>query len=154
MNVHIDVQRVLAAGPSAADIQHWVEVALKYEQQENIELTLRIVDETESAALNQQYRLKNYATNVLSFTYDIPAEVEMNLLGDLVICAPVVQREAVEQGKPEQAHWAHMVIHGLLHLLGFDHLNDADAKEMETHEILILAQLEFPNPYETDETEG
>lgn len=149
MSAHIELQRVLIAGPAEADIQHWVEVALKYEQQENIELTLRIVDEAESAALNHQYRNKAYATNVLSFTYDIPVEVEIDLLGDLVICAPVVQREAAEQGKPEQAHWAHMIIHGLLHLLGFDHINDADAKIMEEHEISILAQLEFPNPYET-----
>lgn len=154
MSVHIDVQRVLAAGPAEADIQHWVEVALKHEQRDNIELTLRIVDEAESAALNHQYRDKDYATNVLSFTYDIPAEVGMNLLGDIVICASIIQREAAEQGKTEQAHWAHMVIHGLLHLLGFDHINDLDAKKMEAHEISILAQLEFPDPYETSETEG
>ena len=147
--MHIHVQRVLAAGPSEADIQHWVEVALKYEQQDNIELTLRIVNETESAALNHQYRDKDYATNVLSFTYDIPVEVEINLLGDLVICAPVVQREAAEQGKSEQAHWAHMIIHGLLHLLGFDHLDEQEADKMEAHEIAILAALKFPDPYET-----
>ncbi|HEB57503.1 MAG TPA: rRNA maturation RNase YbeY [Gammaproteobacteria bacterium] len=140
---------MLAAGPSEADIQHWVEVALKHEQQDNIELTLRIVDEAESAALNYQYRDKDYATNVLSFTYDIPAEVEINLLGDLVICAPIVQREAAEQDKSEQAHWAHMIIHGLLHLLGFDHLNEQDADKMEAHEIAILAALKFPDPYET-----
>lgn len=147
--MHIHVQRMLAAGPSEADIQHWVEVALKHEQQDNIELTLRIVDEAESAALNYQYRDKDYATNVLSFTYDIPAEVEINLLGDLVICAPIVQREAAEQDKSEQAHWAHMIIHGLLHLLGFDHLNEQDADKMEAHEIAILAALKFPDPYET-----
>ncbi|VAX12492.1 Metal-dependent hydrolase YbeY, involved in rRNA and/or ribosome maturation and assembly [hydrothermal vent metagenome] len=152
--MHIELQRVLAAGPTEADIQHWVEVALHHEQRENIELTLRIVDEAESMALNHQYRHKDYATNVLSFTYDIPAEVEIELLGDLVICAPVVQREAAEQGKSEQAHWAHMIVHGLLHLLGFDHLNDADAKEMEAHEISILMQLEFTNPYDISETEG
>ncbi len=149
MNVQINVQRVLDAGPNDANIQRWVEVTLKYEQQEDIELTLRIVDETESAALNHQYRDKDYATNVLSFTYDIPAEVEIELLGDLVICAPVVQREAAEQGKPEQAHWAHMIIHGLLHLLGFDHLKDEDAERMEQHEMAILAELGFPDPYET-----
>ncbi len=154
MSAQINVQRVLVAGPTEADIQRWVEIALKHERRGNIELTLRIVDETESATLNHQYRDKDYATNVLSFTYDIPAEVEINLLGDLVICAPVVQREAAEQGKPEQAHWAHMIIHGLLHLLGFDHRNDAEAKKMETHEISILAELEFPDPYEISETEG
>ncbi len=147
MNVHVDVQRVLDTGPAEADIQHWVEAALQYEKRDNIEVTLRIVDETESAALNSQYRDKDYATNVLSFTYDIPAEVEINLLGDLVICAPVVQREADEQGKTAQAHWAHMIIHGMLHLLGFDHLNDRDAQNMEQHEIAILAELGFSNPY-------
>lgn len=147
MNAHVEVQRALDAGPSEADIQHWVEVALQHEKRDNTELTVRIVDEAESAALNSQYRGKDYPTNVLSFTYDIPAEVEMNLLGDLVICAPVVQREAREQGKAEQVHWAHMIIHGVLHLLGFEHLNDSDAQNMEQHEIAILAELGFPNPY-------
>ncbi len=147
MNAHVEVQRALDAGPAEADIQHWVEAALQHEQRDNTELTVRIVDEAESAALNSQYRGKDYPTNVLSFTYDIPAEVEMNLLGDLVICAPVVQREAGQQGKAEQAHWAHMVIHGVLHLLGFDHLNDTDTQNMEQHEIAILAELGFPNPY-------
>ena len=147
MNAHVEVQRALDAGPAEADIQRWVEAALQHEQRDNTELTVRIVDETESAALNSQYRGKDYPTNVLSFTYDIPAEVEMNLLGDLVICAPVVQHEARQQGKAEQAHWAHMVIHGVLHLLGFDHLNDTDAQNMEQHEIAILAELGFPNPY-------
>ncbi len=147
--MHVDVQRVLDVGPSDADIQGWVEAALRHEKRNEAELTLRIVDEAESAALNGQYRNKHYPTNVLSFSYDIPAEVEMNLLGDLVICAPVVQGEAAEQGKQEQAHWAHMIIHGILHLLGFDHLDDEAAKKMEEHEIAILAELTFPNPYET-----
>lgn len=147
MNAHVEVQRALDAGPAEADIQRWVEAALQHEQRDNTELTVRIVDEAESAALNSQYRGKDYPTNVLSFTYDIPAEVEMNLLGDLVICAPVVQHEAGQQGKAEQAHWAHMIIHGVLHLLGFDHLNDSDAQNMERHEIAILAKLGFPDPY-------
>lgn len=140
---------MLDAGPSDEDIQRWVEAALKHEKRENMELTLRIVDEAESAALNGQYRDKDYPTNVLSFNYDIPAEVEINLLGDLVICAPVVQREAAEQGKREQAHWAHMIIHGILHLLGFDHLDDEAAEKMEQHEMAILTELGFPDPYET-----
>jgi len=147
VNVHVELQRALDAGPAEADIQHWAEVALQHEQRDNTELTVRIVDEAESAALNSQYRGKDYPTNVLSFTYDIPAEVEMNLLGDLVICAPVVQREAQEQEKAEQAHWAHMIVHGVLHLLGFDHLNDTEAQNMEQHEIAILAELGFSNPY-------
>ncbi len=147
MNVHVELQRALDAGPADADIQHWAEAVLRHEQRDNMELTVRIVDEAESAALNSQYRAKDYPTNVLSFTYDIPAEVEMNLLGDLVICAPVVRREAREQGKTEQVHWAHMIVHGVLHLLGFDHLNDSDAQNMEKHEIAILAELGFPDPY-------
>ncbi len=147
MNAHVEVQRVLDGGPSEADIQHWVEAVLRHEKKDDVELTLRIVDETESAALNHQYRGKDHATNVLSFNYDIPAEVEMNLLGDLVVCAPVVQREAKAQGKTEQAHWAHMLVHGLLHLLGYDHLNDRDAQNMEQREIEILAELGFSNPY-------
>ncbi len=147
MNVHIELQRTLDTGPAEADIQCWVEAALHHEQRDNTELTVRIVDEAESEALNSRYRDKDYPTNVLSFAYDIPDEVEMNLLGDLVICAPVVQREAQEQGKTEQAHWAHMIVHGVLHLLGFDHLNDSDAQDMERHEIAILAELGFPDPY-------
>jgi len=147
VNVHVELQRTLDTGPAEADIQRWVEAALHHEQRNNTELTVRIVDEAESEALNSRYRGKDYPTNVLSFAYDIPAEVEMNLLGDLVICAPVVQREAQEQGKTEQAHWAHMIVHGVLHLLGFDHLNDSDEQDMERHEIAILAELGFPDPY-------
>lgn len=147
MNVHVDVQHALDTDLLDADIQHWVEATLQHEQRDNTELTVRIVDEAESAALNSQYRGRDTATNVLSFACDIPAEVEMNLLGDLVICAPVVQREAEGQGKTEQAHWAHMIIHGVLHLLGFEHLNDADTQKMEQLEITILAGLGFSNPY-------
>ncbi len=154
MNVHIEVQRALDAGPAVDDIQRWVEAALKYEQQDNVELSLRIVDEAESAALNKQYRGKDSPTNVLSFGCELPAEIELNLLGDLLICAPVVMREAKEQGKTEQAHWAHMIIHGVLHLLGFDHLSATDAQNMEQREIAILAQLDFANPYTLLQQEG
>lgn len=147
MNVHVDVQRALDAGPAVDDIQRWVEAVLKHEQQDNTELSVRIVDEAESAALNYQYRGKDSPTNVLSFGCKLPDELELNLLGDLVICAPVVKREADEQGKTEQTHWAHMIIHGVLHLLGFDHLTATDAQDMEQREIEILAQLGCANPY-------
>ena len=122
------------------------------------ELGIRIVDEVESAELNQTYRDKPGPTNVLSFPFEMPDlpegfatdeedEISANLLGDLVICAPVVAREAAEQGKPEVVHWAHMVVHGMLHLLGYDHLEPAESAEMEEQERQILAGLGIVDPY-------
>ena len=111
------------------------------------EIAIRLVDETESAALNAQYRHKDYATNVLSFPSELPEDAEPPLLGDLAICTAVVKREAREQGKSVKAHWAHMLVHGTLHLLGFDHIDDRDAEIMEQREIAVLAQLGFANPY-------
>lgn len=114
------------------------------------ELTIRIVDEAESAVLNSQYRDKPGPTNVLSFPADhesLPEELRCEL-GDLVVCAPVVAREALEQGKAMDAHWAHMVVHGVLHLRGFDHVEAADAERMEALEIEILRDLGYSNPYE------
>jgi len=113
---------------------------------------IRIVDEQESAQLNRDYRGTDYATNVLSFCQDLPAMILDTLdelpLGDLAICAPVVLREAAEQGKPAEAHWAHMVVHGLLHLQGHDHEDDAQAEEMETLERSILKALGISDPYQ------
>lgn len=106
------------------------------------EVTVRIVGAAESRALNRRYRGKDRPTNVLSFPYGEPG-----VLGDLVVCAPVVNREAREQGKSPAAHWAHMVVHGVLHLRGFDHIRAPDAKVMETRERAILARLSFPDPY-------
>jgi probable rRNA maturation factor len=106
------------------------------------ELTLRITNEAESRALNHRYRGRDYATNVLSFPYQEPG-----MLGDLVLCAPVVAREAKAQGKPLRAHWAHLVIHGCLHLLGYDHEQSQAAEKMEKLEIRILRNLGFANPY-------
>ena len=108
---------------------------------------MRLVDEEESQTLNREYRGKDKPTNVLSFPSDLPAVVENDLLGDLVICVPVVAREANEQGKSLEAHWAHLVIHGLLHLMGYDHQTDEEALQMESRERELLQQLNYPDPY-------
>ena len=128
------------------EIERWVRCAVG-ERRQDVELSIRITDPEEISELNQTYRNKTGATNVLSFPAELPKELQLPLLGDLVICAPVVEDEARQQGKALQAHWAHMVIHGTLHLLGYDHVEDAEAQMMEKLEIDILASLQFPNPY-------
>ena len=137
----IIVQRMTPAMgiPTAASLRSWA-VAARGKRRGNI--TLRIVGQSESQTLNKQYRGKDKPTNVLSFGYG-----ENNVLGDLIICAPVVALEAKEQGKQPRAHWAHMIVHGCLHLLGHDHENDQDAKRMEAREVKILKELGFNNPY-------
>jgi probable rRNA maturation factor len=152
MNLCLDIQNAGggAASPPPEMLEQWVRAALDGRREE-AELSLRIVDEPEIAALNAQYRGKDYATNVLSFPADLPPELQLPHLGDIVICAAVVEREAREQHKTSAAHWAHMVVHGVLHLLDYDHIEDADAAEMEALEIAILQQLAFSNPYETAE---
>lgn len=147
MSVTVDIQRIMSAGPTDEQFQNWLEVILAAEQKDDIELTVRIVDESESADLNQEYRNKAGSTNVLSFPFECPQEVELNLLGDLVICATVVEREAKQQHKTSQAHWAHMLVHGVLHLLGYDHIEDQDAEKMESREVTIMDMLGFANPY-------
>src|SRR5690606_41022267 len=134
--------------PAPSAMRRWVEAALAGARDE-AELAVRIVAEAESAALNSHYRHKEGPTNVLSFPADLPEAVDIPLLGDLVICAPVVAREAGEQDKSLDAHWAHMLVHGTLHLLGYDHIDDTEASEMEALETRILAGLGFPPPYET-----
>jgi probable rRNA maturation factor len=145
----LDVQRASAAEdlPSDKQLRCWARAALA-DIGGSHELTVRIVDAPESAALNAEYRHKQGSTNVLSFPFEAPPGMNTRLLGDLVVCADVVQREAREQGKPPQAHWAHMIVHGVLHLRGFDHLTDVEAQTMETLETEILARLGYPNPYE------
>lgn len=115
--------------------------------QELSEVTIRIVDEAESQQLNHTYRGKDKPTNVLSFPFEAPAGIELPLLGDLIICRQVVEREAQEQEKPLLAHWAHMVVHGSLHLLGYDHIEDAEAEEMESIETEIMLALGYDDPY-------
>ncbi len=147
-NTSVTVQYAISAEglPGEQDIRKWAALALQ-DRQKPTELVVRIVDEAEITVLNQRYRGKDGATNVLSFPYEPMPGVESGLLGDVVICAPVVAREAVAQGKTPEAHWAHMVIHGVLHLLGYDHGNDSEAREMEQLEKWQLASLGFLNPY-------
>lgn len=152
MNLTVDVQ-VASQGHDAPDpesIRSWVRSALdkRADESQEVEVCVRIVDENESQALNNQYRQKNKPTNVLSFPSEMPEGLPILHLGDIVICSAVVKREAEEQGKSTRAHWAHMVIHGTLHLLGFDHIDEADAVEMENLETQIMVGLLFPPPYQ------
>lgn len=132
--------------PTEEQIVQWATAAVQPGGDE-VEMTVRIVDEAESHELNLTYRGKDRPTNVLSFPFECPDEVELPLLGDLVICRQVVEREAVEQEKPLMAHWAHMVVHGSLHLLGYDHVEDNEAEEMESLETQIMQGLGFDDPY-------
>ncbi|MGY5450003.1 rRNA maturation RNase YbeY [Agarivorans sp. MS3-6] len=132
--------------PTITAFESWLHATL-VEEDEDTELTIRIVDEAESQALNHQYRGKEKPTNVLSFPFQAPAGVPLPLLGDLVICRQVVEKEAEEQGKAVFDHWAHMVVHGSLHLLGYDHIDDQEAEEMEALEVAVLTKLGISNPY-------
>ncbi|NIB40108.1 rRNA maturation RNase YbeY [Pseudomaricurvus alkylphenolicus] len=157
MELCLDLQVAIAAGdhdflPSQEQLEDWTLAAVE-NRRDQAELSLRIVDAAESRQLNHEYRGKDKPTNVLSFPADLPPELELPLLGDLVICADVVKREAVDQNKTLEAHWAHMVIHGTLHLLGFDHIEDSEADEMEALETAILTKLGYPPPYETIDSE-
>lgn len=139
--------------PSEAQFQLWAKTALSAFK-EQAELSIRIVDNAESQELNREYRGKDKPTNVLSFPFEIPEELahldadEIGyLIGDLIICAPVVEQEAQQQNKQPMHHWAHMVVHGCLHLLGYDHINDDEAEIMENLERDILSKLEISDPY-------
>ncbi len=141
--------------PDATHFQQWVDAVLQDQEQTQAEITLRIVDCEESQQLNLAYRNKNKPTNVLSFPFEMPVgappDLPVNLLGDLIICAPVVAQEAQQQQKNLAHHWAHMVVHGTLHLLGYDHIDDHDAQQMEAIEIRILQQLGIDDPYTVKE---
>src|SRR5690606_30211195 len=137
--------------PDPSAMRRWIAAALASQARDTAELGVRIVDEEEITALNDQYRGKAYATNVLSFPAEIPDFVPIPLLGDIVICAPVVASEARDQGLSPTAHWAHMLVHGTLHLLGHDHLKDAQADAMEAPETAITTTLGFPPPYAGDD---
>lgn len=131
--------------PAAAQFEQWVSAALQHSYAQ-LEQTICIVDAAESRELNRRYRGKDKATNVLAFASDHEL-LDYDCLGDLVICAPVVQAEAHEQGKRLQAHWAHLVVHGMLHLQGFDHRSRQQAELMEAREVEILGTLGYTNPY-------
>ena len=152
MTLLIDIQNPesYTTIPAESDLSHWAQAAWQGEGEAGV--VLRIVNDAESQTLNRDYRGKDYPTNVLSFPYDVPPipleEGETDYLGDLVVCLPVMEREAAEQGKTTTQHWAHLLVHGLLHLQGYDHMTDAEAEEMETLETQILGELGFPNPYQ------
>ena len=148
----IDLQLVCTPTelPTKEQFQLWVDTALaevSSKPSQDFELTIRLVNNEESQQLNNQYRGKNKPTNVLSFPFEVPDGIELNLLGDLIICIEVMKQEAQEQNKALFDHWAHLVIHGCLHLVGFDHITDSEAVEMESIEITILAKLGISNPY-------
>ncbi len=133
--------------PHQGQLESWVATAL--EGMPDATLTIRIVDEDESSELNQRYRGKAGPTDVLSFAADLHEAVSDTLLGDIVICAPLVLHEAEDQGKKPLAHWAHLTVHGILHLLGHNHQNEDEARQMERKEALLLAQIGFPDPYQS-----
>lgn len=131
--------------PDETACQRWADTALL--NNDNCVASLQIVTAGEMQQLNNDYRGKDRPTNVLSFPMTVPAEVGINLLGDIAACAEVIAHEAEQQGKTLDAHWAHMIVHGMLHLQGYDHIDDAEAEEMEGLEIKLMQQLGFENPY-------
>lgn len=143
------VQRAVVSDdlPTDEQIEQWVNVTLA--DHPGAALVVRLVDEVEGRQLNSQWRQRDYATNVLSFPASLPEGTGLQFLGDLVLCAPVIAGEARQQGKPPAWHWAHLVIHGTLHLLGFDHISADQAERMESREIELLRTLDIANPYDT-----
>ena len=145
--VEVQIAAADASLPSQRQLSDWALAAWQEEGVRDAEVVVRVTDEAESRRLNHEFRGRDNATNVLSFPFDPVPETDLNHVGDLVICAPVVAREAVEQGKQADAHWAHMVVHGMLHLQGYDHETDEQAAEMETLETQVLTGLGYPAPY-------
>lgn len=150
----LELQRAMKAEdiPPKSDFERWAKAALAG-RMARAELVIRVVDEPESQALNLGYRGKEKPTNVLSFPFEAPSVVKTDLIGDLVLCHPVVVREANEQHKPLEHHYAHLVVHGVLHLLGYDHQDDAEAEEMEAEERHILNTLDIEDPYRMDDND-
>ena len=150
MNNNIDLQIACQSDalPTLEDFQLWVDLVLTHQELSDQEMTIRIVENEESQTLNATYRGKDKPTNVLSFPFEAPPGVPIPLLGDLVVCHTVVAAEAKEQQKPLLHHWAHMIIHGTLHLLGFDHMEEHEALKMESLEIHLLSQLSIDDPYQ------
>lgn len=156
--LELDIQYALddadgSAGrlPAVEAFEDWARAALSG-RRDAAQLVLRIVGEGESGELNECYRGRSGPTNVLSFVFEQPELLDPPLLGDIVVCAPLVEREAAEQGKTVQAHWAHLLVHGVLHLIGYDHEEESEALIMEGLEREILAGLGFPDPYADDES--
>lgn len=149
MNNIVDLQVAVKGKdlPELDRVSKWIDTVLSNQELDEQELTVRIVSSEESQSLNHQYRQKDKPTNVLSFPFEAPPGIEINLLGDLVICADLVEREANEQNKAVFDHWAHLVVHGTLHLLGFDHENEQEAQQMEQLEVELLAKLGIDDPY-------
>jgi probable rRNA maturation factor len=153
MELYVDLQLASEnqqALPELAQFEAWVRVtiiAASEQLRDEAELTIRIVDSEESQQLNHQYREKDKSTNVLSFPFQNPPGITLPLLGDLVVCKEVVEKEATEQQKPLISHWAHMTIHGTLHLLGFDHIEEDEAEAMESIETKLMIELGYSDPY-------
>jgi len=147
MTIDLEVQRATSYTPlpSKRQFEIWARTALQ--DRSKAELTVRLVDMVESRQLNAKYRDKDAPANVLSFPADVPEQIDLPLLGDVVICAPLVAEEAGAQAKDPLSHWAHLTIHGILHLLGFDHQEESEAAEMENLEIEMLSSLGIGNPY-------
>jgi probable rRNA maturation factor len=147
MTIEVEIQHSTSSSPVPSDEQfeQWAEAALQ--DHGEAELVIRLVDREESRSLNEQYARRNKPTNVLSFPASLPSSLCLPLLGDIVICAPLVECEAKEQNKPVLAHWAHLTIHGVLHLLGYDHQSDEDAAKMERLEADLLLSCGIPDPY-------
>lgn len=154
MNPQIDLQIACEDSRPVNDenLKAWVQMTLD-EHQSAAELTLRLVDIEEITDLNTSYRKKNKATNVLAFPSNLPEVVELDypFLGDIIICPKVLLEESREQNTPLDAHWAHIVIHGVLHLLGYDHIEEDDSKIMQAMEIKLLSKLGFENPYREED---
>ena len=149
MTIHIQNASSIKSIPTINKMKSWATQALKAKNKD-AEVTIRIVDEDEGRELNKTWRNKDYATNVLSFPVGETIEQAPDFLGDIVICVQVVEREAKEQGKDIEAHWAHLIVHGILHIQGYDHEIESEADIMEAKEILILKKIGYANPYKAE----